>query len=888
MTVEASSGDTGVWRQARELFDRAVDLPAEERKALLAAECAGNEVLLRAVKDLLAADAMEGDLEEALPSGDLLEALEDERDRRWLGAELGPWRLLERIGHGGMGSVFLAERADRAFEKRVAVKLLPLWMSRHEDRRRFERERQILAALEHPHIARLLDGGTSEEGMPYLVMEYVEGLPLTEYCDHHRLSLEERIDLLRRVAETVAFAHQNLVVHRDLKAANILVTENGEPRLLDFGIAKLLEGSEILGGMATTRTRGDFLTLGYASPEQITGEPITTASDVYSLGVLLYELLLGRRPFDWQGRSPGDIENTLRTSAPAAPSDVVRGRREVPGTLDPEALAARLQLRPGTLARRLKGDLDNIVLRTLRFEPSKRYASAQELGDDLYRLRHGLPVRARSAGRVYKVRKWVGRNAVLTTALLALMVFLLGFGVLSWRQNQRLAAERDIALREKARAELVAQFLVDSFEQADPNRNRGEQLTAREILESGARQVSRELEGEPELEAELLVVLGRVHVRLGLYEQARPLLERALELRQKHLPRDHLSIAESLHEWAELLHDEGEFDEAEKTARQAVALRRTRNPQKAAQSLHLLARIRRAQDAREESITLHKQALEIQRLHLGNEHPEVVHGLVLLARGLRFRGLREPAAEILEEALTIQERLFPGDHPDTGRLLVEISRLLKVNSRLAEAEIRAERALSMNRRLFGNVHPSVSSALNALASIHRELGEFEEAGELYQESLDLERRLLGTENLRFAIALYNQAYFLHLSLGRPAEAVPLFEEALEIAIRTVGEEHVNAGFFGAGLGGALVDLGRAHEAEPLLRQALDLFERQSSGGSTGRNANWARSELAGALLHQGRQQEAKALLRKALPVLEEDLGAEHEIVKRTRQRVESF
>ena len=876
---------TGLWRRAQAIFDEVVELPSDQRAAALKSACGEDEELRRAVQVLLQADAQE---DTGLPSPqaeDLLSALDEERDRQWLGQTLGSWKILRCIGQGGMGSVYLAERADDAFHKQAALKILPLWMNNPENLARFRRERQILALLEHPHIARLLDGGTTDAGLPYLVMEYVEGRSITEHCDHLRLGLRKRVELMKKVAEAVRFAHQNLIVHRDLKASNILVTPDGEPRLLDFGIAKLLEGSE-LSAAGMTYTHGRLLTPEYASPEQYTGQPITTASDVYSLGVLLYELLVGVRPFSWKGRSPGEVEEALKTRPPSRPSDVVQGRRpaDEKEPYDQEAEAQRRRLRPQSLARQLSGDLDNIVLKALLPEPEQRYGSARELADDLDRYLQGLPVLARPTSLTYRTGKFVRRHAVATTAFLAFLSLLVGFAALTYRQSLRLAEERDLARLEQARAEQVARLLVGAFEQADPSSTRGEDLTAREILANGARQVSAELADQPDLEATLLHTLGKVHNHLGLYDEARPLLERSLTLRRELLTEGHPLLLESQHEWASLLEAQGRSEEAEVLLEQTLAQRPSEDPAATAADLHLLAEVRRSKGQRAEAIDLHREALELQRQSLGETHPEVVEGLSQLAHSLFLHGEGEPAEETFREALKIQEQLHPGAHPVTSRILIDLSRLTKRHQKLDESGELAERAVEMNRKLYGEKHPLLASSLHALASVQRGRGRLAEAERLYRESLAVQRAAYGPEHPRLAAALYNLGFFLHRGRNQAVESEPYFREAIEIFSAARGTEHVNFAFFQVGLGGSLVDQGRAQEALPILRQAIDVFGRRSRGGANGRNACLGRSELAGALLTLNRRAEARAHLETCHPVLVESLGEDHEYTLRALAR----
>ena len=872
--------DIELWQRAKEIFEQAADLTPAARDTFLAEKCRDNPPLRRAVDRLLAADREDEPLLPAAESGDVLKVLTDRRDRPWAGRQLGAYRVLEKIGSGGMGTVFLARRDDAEFHKHVAIKVLPLWMSSGDNLERFRRERQILALLEHPNIARLLDGGTTEEGLPYLVMEYVEGAPITSFCDHGRLDVTTRVELMRKVCDAVDYAHRRLIVHRDLKAGNILVTDDGEPKLLDFGIAKLIgDGS---GAEPGAETHGRFMTPGYAGPEQLAGRPITTAADVYSLGVLLYKLLVGRLPFDVRGLSAAEIADTVARSPPLPPSRALVASM---GHGEAAEVASARGTRPALLARRLAGDLDNICLKALRSDPELRYRSAAELGQDLRRYRHGLPVVARPARWSYRLGKFVRRHAVASTIALTSFGLITAFGVVTYLQSLRIAAERDVARQEKQKAEQVSRLLVESFNTADPKNSRGRQITAKEILDNGARHVSFELANQPELEATMLHTIGKVHARLGHFEEARPLLERSLASRLELYGETHPETAESLHEWGVLLLSEGKADEAEREFERALDARRRLDPDRRAVTLHRLAEAKRAQGERAEAIALHEQALDMQRASLGDEHPEVVDGLTRLAHSVRLHGDYQRAAALYDRSLAIQQRLYDGDHPVTAEILLRMSRLASRMDRLERAESLGREALDMSRRIYGDQHPTVVQCLDAVANIERKRGDFEAAEGLFREALSLQRSLLGPDHPRLAGLLYNLALLMHRDLGDLPAAESLYREAIETWQRSVGERHVSYGFFRLGLGAVWIDQGRARDAEPILRDTLRLFAGLSRAGAEGRNAAMAKGELAGALLDLGRFAEAEELLLVARPVLVEHFGAEHPAARRALDRL---
>src|SRR5271155_4174136 len=444
-----------------------------------------------------------------------------------MGDRMGPYRVLRTLGAGGMGEVYLAERADAQFEQQVAIKVVhggALGGAMHS---RLKLERQILAQLDHPNIAHLTDGGELPDGRAYIVMEYVDGIAIDAYCDSNRLDIVARLKLFQIVCAAVHYAHQNLIVHRDLKPSNILVTAEGIPKLLDFGIAKLLDERQA-GSHTLAVTHADFrlMTPDHASPEQVRGQAITTSSDVYVLGVLLYKLLTGVSPFVIPTMRLTDIERAICEKDPPLPSHAV-------DTHDTAQTRSIVEVRSTTakrLRRRLGGDLDNIVLMAMRKEPERRYGSSQQMADDIQRYLDGKPVIAHRDTLSYRTTKFVRRHWLTVTAATGVVFLILAFAMTTYMQSLRIAAERDrvaeqraTAERERARAEEVSSFLVNLFRLSDPQENRGNQVTARELLDSGAKRLQAELQDQPSTKAALLATVGQVYDSLGQFQVAEPI-----------------------------------------------------------------------------------------------------------------------------------------------------------------------------------------------------------------------------------------------------------------------------------------------------------------------------------------------------------------------------
>jgi len=711
------------WRQIDDLFAEALERPAGEREAFLAAACRGDAELLRAVEELLAADEESASatfLER--PAGELLGFMPELQGR------LGPYRLLRRLGDGGMGTVYLARREDEHYERDVAVKVIRSGVQSPEALHRFFAERQILARLEHPNIARLYDGGSTEDGRPYLVMELVEGMPVDEYCDAHQLSIDRRLDLFRRICSAVEYAHQNLLVHRDLKPANILVTAAGEPKLLDFGIAKRLEpGSSTVPDM--TRTGLRMMTPVYASPEQIRGEAIATTSDVYALGVLLYELLAGRSPYRGVNGLPHEIERAICEQEPERPS--VALFRAVAGALPPEAIAEARGMRPHALQRRLRGDLDNIVLMALRKEPGRRYGSAAQLARDLDSHLQSLPVMARPDTLPYRARKFARRHRAGMAAAAVVVLLVAGFIGSLIVQGRRIARERD-----KARYSLT--FLLDTFKDADPYHTKGERLTADEIMTRGAERVSRDLSRQPDVQAALMDAIGEVERGLGRYDRAEPLLERGLELRSATFGPSSMEVADSLEHLGRLKQDRSAYADSENLLRRALAIKRSLLGDRRleiAKVLNRLGELLVTKGEPTEAEKLHREALSIAMRVEGAIGPTVAESLLLLAKSKKGLGNYAAAERIARQGLIVERKVLDPQDPGLYRFQANVGEVLIEAGKFKEAEKLLRASLQAQRRILGQEHPDLAMTLAHLATALHRQGRWAESEAIHREAL---------------------------------------------------------------------------------------------------------------------------------------------------------
>jgi tetratricopeptide (TPR) repeat protein len=789
---------------------------------------------------------------------------------------IGPYKLLKDLGHGGMGVVYLAARADEQYQKRVAIKVIRAGTDSAEVIRHFRRERQILAGLDHPNIARLLDGGATEDGLPYLVMEYIEGQPLHEYCDSRRLTIVERLKIFQQVCSAVAYAHRNLIVHRDLKPTNILVTAQAVPRLLDFGIAKLLNPE--VSGEALTAT-GLALTPEYASPEQARGETVTTASDVYSLGVILYGLLTGHRPYRLKSRQPLEVLKAVCEQEPERPSEAVDraeeptdGARTAPVTA--EEVSRTRESTPEKLRRRLSGDLDNIVLMALRKEPQRRYPSAEALSEDIRRYLEGSPVAARKGTATYRAGKYLRRHAVGVTAAAAFVLLLIGFAVTMAVQTARLARERDAtakqrdtAARERDKAEKVSRFLVDLFKVADPSEAKGNTITAREILDKGAEKIAGELKEQPETKAALMHTMSSVYVALGLYDKALPLAEEALKLRRQSLGSEHPDVAASLNSLANVLSYKGEYAEAEALYREALAMQRklfgNEHPDVAA-SLNNLALVLDDKGDYAGAETLHREALVMYRKLLGNEHADVAMSLDNLAKVLDHKGDYSGAEALFRQALAMSRKLLGNEHPNVAASIDNLANVLDDKGDYAGAEALHREALAMYRKLLGNEHADVAMSLDNLAIGLDHKGDYAGAEALSREALVMRRKLLGKEHSDVGVSLSTLGQTLYHQ-HRLTEAEKAFRESLEIGRRALPPDHPAIADSLVRLGEVLAAEGQAPQAEAMLREGLEIRRKKLPKDHP--DIAEAESALGSCLIRLPKLGEAESLLLESYPIL---------------------
>jgi serine/threonine-protein kinase len=768
-----------------------------------------------------------------------------EPGRTRVGEVCGRWRTTALLGAGGMGEVYAAERVEGHYEQRGALKLLRLGMDSEEILRRFLRERQILARLEHPNIARLLDGGLAEDGRPYFVLERVAGQPITEWCEERELGLVARLRLVATCCDAVEVAHRSLVVHRDLKPSNILVSEAGEVKLLDFGIAKLLGADDETSDL--TRAGGHVLTPAYAAPEQILGGVVTTATDVYGLGVVLYELVTGELPHDRRTTSAAELASRVGQETVPRPSAAI-GRRRGRGT------GASWRHR---VARGLVGDLDTIVLKALHRDPQRRYASAAALGEDLRRLLAGKPVAARPDRLGYRARRFVARHWLgVGAAALVLLSLLAGLGIALVQAREARAQAR--------RAEQAQGFLKSVFLQADPDRAKGARLTARDLLDRGVARVEADLAGEPELQAEMLTLLGEVYEQLAVHPEALVLHERALAIREARLEEDDPELAASYRRLGRARHRAAQYAQARPLLERALALDERRgDPVAVAATLNDLGLLERAEGDLESARRRHARAMELASLHGPVDSPELgkyVNNLALVAwRQQRHR----LAARLFERALAIHRK----NEGELSSLVAGTEdNLAMVLNQLGEQEAARrhnERALSIFERLHSGPHPSIAMTLNSAGYLAARRGDGPAAVAYYERALAAYELAMGPDHPDVAHPLRNLG-LQRAADGDPAAALALYERALALRLKAYGAEHRDVASSLLDVAAAQRAMGQLAEAESTLRRSLDTYRR--TAGPEDASTALALLGLGEVLALRGRPAEAEPLLREAVRI----------------------
>ncbi len=854
------------WQQLQQLFHAALALDPAERTAWADAACPDDLALREELRRLLAAEGTaDSAIEHAI--GDAAAQLVAMGRQEREGARLGPWRLVAHHADGGMGAVYRAMRDDGRYEQQVAIKLLNPAAVGEAARARLEAERRILARLEHPHIARLLDGGSTDDGVPYLVMEFIDGQPIDRWCDAQGADTSTRLGLFVQVCRAVDYAHRNLVVHRDLKPGNILVDAEGRPRLLDFGIAKLLDDAP-----GVTGTVDRALTLSHASPEQVTGASVTTATDVYALGVLLYDLLAGMPPYGGAGTPSATLARQIVETNPPRPSAAVfsggSSRRLV------QAGERALHLTPQRLSRELAGDLDNIVLKALRKEPERRYASAAALADDVERYLAHMPVQARPSSVGYRTAKFLRRHPVAVPASALAVVLALGSaGAFTWR----LAAERDRAVAAEAAAKKVAKFTASVVRSTGADQEANRTLPVQALLERAAARVDAELAGEPEVATRLRTALGDAMMSWGEYDKAQQQLEAALASARGRGAAGERDAAEAMQLLGVVTHDLGQLERSLDWARQAEMLfRRVGGAAEHASALGDVAISLNALRRRDEAAPVFREAIaRLREAHGGSDHEDIAWLQNNLAWGLHARGRLDEAEPLYVEALAMQRRLGISQ-ATLSQTQNNLAGVYYDRGRLDAAEQLWRDVLQQYEQVFGaQGHAAVARGQAMVALVEIERGHWDQAVRLMEAAVATNQRLLGERHRWTAGTLMRLGVAL-LGAGRIEEAHDRLRQAAAIereVLPPVHASHAHTRLALARLASARSTAQGLAQAERLLREALDQIAALPSADRVPLDA--VELELARTLALQGQVEPGRAIYAAVVQRMRESLPQNH-------------
>ncbi|HEX2443766.1 MAG TPA: serine/threonine-protein kinase [Vicinamibacterales bacterium] len=841
------------WSRVQALFHTALDRPPEERADLLRASCDGDEQLVADVLALIDADGAGAPwLDKGV--GQAAAGIFTEIDASGFPQNaFGLYRIKHVLGEGGMGVVYLAEHSG--IGSLAAIKILrDAWLSPAR-RDRFAAEQRLLAHLNHPSIALLHHADTLADGTPWFVMEYVEGVPLTEYCRTHGTSIEGRLELFRAVCEAVQHAHGHAVIHRDLKPSNILVRNDGTVKLLDFGIAKQLESVDAT--VDQTRTNLRLMTPAYAAPEQIRGERVGIHTDTYALGVILYELLTNRLPFDLSNRTPSEALSIVADAEPERPSAVAR-RAAAGDQAIPRARAN---------GRTAWADLDVLCLTAMRKDPQRRYQTVEALIRDINHYFAGEPLEARPDSLRYRMGKFVRRHRSPVIAAAAALTIAVGLVVF---YTVRLTTVRNLAVAEAERAQRIQRFMLSLFEGGDASAGPSEDLRVATLIDRGV-QEARGLSAEPGVQAELYGALGEISQRLGNFTQADTLLQTALDQRRVLYGGDHPDVAASLVALGLLRADQAKYDDAERLARsgleQAKRLLPPDHPEVAAataavghvlvergtyaQATVVLDEAVRLYSARQstspeladalyelsnahfyqghwaDAESLTKRVLAMHQTIYGARHPHVADDLVNLGAIQHEQGRYKEAERYYRDALTIIRSWFGPDHHRTGSSLTMLGRNLVRQQRFDEADALLEQALAIQERVFGPDHPRVASAVNDLGAVALQRDAFDDAEAAFRRMAGIYRKTYPKGHYLVGIAVSNLAS-VYLARKEYAEAERLFRDAIKIYRETLSDEHLNTGIARVKLGRSLLRQGRHAEAETELAGGYEILKKQTA------------------------------------------------------------
>ncbi len=853
--------DNQQWEKIKALFNEALNMPAAEREDWLLQNVADDKEIYHQVLHLLETDGEQNSsITHAVASG--LRTLISAQFSIRKGDRLGAYEIIELLGEGGMGAVYEARRVDEEFQQCVAIKLIHAASVNSLTLQCFQTERQILANLNHPNIARLLDGGTTEQGLPYLVMEFVEGKPIIEYCQHNRLNIELRLKLFLQVCDAVRYAHENLIVHRDIKPANILVSAEGQVKLLDFGIAKILQGDSPTLAASDTRSEVRLLTPENATPEQVLGQAITTRTDVYALGNLLYQMMTEQKLFDFEQENRLALEHLICQQTPQKPSQSISPQFSL---LQKKALS-RVNNSTAKLKKSLQGDLDTIILKALQKEPERRYQSVEQLIDDVQRHLKKFPIRARPDSLACRAGRFFQRNRLLASVASLFAVSVVIFIIVVLIQSNALKKQTARALLEADNARQISDFMIGIFKSSDPNVNAGETLSARQLLDNGQQKIDA-LDDKPLLQSRMLLTIGRVYQKLGDYDRALEFIKRAVKLIDNNPQADILLRDIMITNRADLEFELGDYSAAEASYRESLALltmlkqpdedliinsqlglvaaltelsqnaealpiqqqllkrqieKHGENSAEAGEAWTYLGQVLRKLSRHDEAEAALKKGLVVKRAAYGNHHLETAHTLNQLARTLTFTRKYDEAEKYALEGLQIRRDIHKTDNVEIAASLGNLAHIKTAAGQYSEAVKYRLQSLNMIKSIFGESHPYVPGTLGSLASLYRKSGQLDKAVETYRQSIAGFEKLSHESTIQWASPLcgLGQTY---LDLEQPADALPRLQQCQAIRINLLPAGSWEIGASQNQIGTAYRDLKQFDQAEKYWLNAFKIY-----------------------------------------------------------------
>ena len=760
---------TDQWNKIEAIVDEALDIPEKERKAYIKKKCKDDRDLTGHVLTFLSSVSKADQFFSS--SYSIKKKLEAEATgcnlkldnyKTFLGSKIGAYTLTSLLGEGGMGAVFLGQRTDGQFEHTAAIKIIQGGLSRPDIYDHFLRERQILAGLNHENIARLYDGGVTDSNIPYLIMEYVDGTPIDVYCDSHQLNTTERVNLFRSVCNAARYAHKNLVIHRDLKPENILITENGSVKVMDFGIAKLIDNSNSESSAEDYHSR--YLSISNASPEQLQGKTATTATDIYSLGILLYKLLAGVHPLPLDGADGDNLKTIILTDTPASLFD----RFNSLATKEKDGIRENRSSNASYRKEFLNEDLNAIAQKCLNKSAEERYQTVDDLMEDLKRYETNYPVKARNDVSTYRAKKFTVRNRAPIIAAASFLVIAI---VSAFFYTFTVQQQRDLAQMEADKATQVTQFVLNLFKGSDPSQTGGSNVSARELLNRGIERTEY-LSNQPEIQANMLEVLGRILTQLGEFSEATNLLQQSINIRMELFGMESLETVSSFEQMGTLLSAKGDLFKAESMLENALNIREEIQGAKQSAMSEAnaeLAYVYRRLGKYNQAETIYRSLVAVYEQELGTYDPLTLRSLSSLGVTLHTSGRLNEAETIYRDVLSKRLEVYNTAHPDIAMSYNNLGSLLLNLGQFEESEEMLSKALEMRRNLFGDTHPKVALTMNNLGILKRNNGRFSEAISLMQQSMETNRKLFGKDELQTATNLFSLAE-LYLMTGEYEEA----------------------------------------------------------------------------------------------------------------------